>query len=176
MLHQDLAHLVKVPTHPTTSMEAHHQATGVAAVLLLALDPAPTSETCLTLLHLAGSLPAKVSQVVPVAPTLPAVLDLGATTLFLQALVALVVPVLTRPPRFLPTKERLPAPVPLKTRSQLLLDLVLIGPRLLLPADRWRLLQSPSHWPKAYDNLRMPRHLLSTRSLQLKKFSRLLLF
>ncbi|UZP42678.1 hypothetical protein NXS19_010494 [Fusarium pseudograminearum] len=160
MLHQDLVHSAKVPTHPTISTEAHPQATGVEVVLLLALalDQAPTLEICLTLLLLAGFLLAKAFQAVlavPVAPTLLAVLDLGATTLSHQALVAQVVPVLMRPLRFLPTKERLPALVPLKTRNQPPLAPVLIEPRLPLPG-RWPL---PPTEPKSLaQGVRQPSH------------------
>ena len=177
MLHQVLVHSVKVPTHLITSTEVHHLVTGVAVVLLdlgLGQVQVPTSETCLIPLLPAGFLLAKVSQVVLVDRTLPVALDHGPTTLSLQALVVLGVPVPMHPLRFLPTNGQLLALVPLEMQSRLPLALARIDPRLLLLADRHPL-QSLSHLPKVCDNLHMPQHRLSIQNHQSKRLSKPLL-
>lgn len=171
MLHQVLVHSAKVPTHLTTSTEAHHLVTGVGVVLLVLAQvqvQVPTSETCLTPLLLAGFLLAKVFQVALVDRTLPVALDHGPTTLFLRALVVLVP---MHPLRLLPTNGQLPALVPLEMQSRLPLALARTDPKLLLPADRHPL-RSLSRLPKVCDNLRMPQHRLSIRNHQSKRLSK----
>lgn len=179
MLHQEdllLSAQAKDLTHPTTSMEAHHQETGVV-VVHQDLAQALTLGTCRIPLLLAGSLLARDFRAALVDPTVPEVLEvphLGATILFHQAL---EVPVLLVPTHLLKlprTNEPLQALVPRKMRSQLLSVLAPIEPSQPLPADRQRLPRNPNRWLKVCDSPPMPLHHLSSRNLRLRKSSRLL--